>query len=99
MDANVTYLNESFDLQDFLNGYMGPRRIWGLPVAVTVTVVYSLILVTGVTGNVCTCLVIIKNSYMHTATNYYLFSLAISDVLTLILGKFLPIFYWRKQSL
>lgn len=36
---------------------------------------------TGVIGNVTTCVVIAGNSYMHTATNYYLFSLAISDML------------------
>jgi len=42
---------------------------------------------TGVLGNVTTCVVIARNSYMHTATNYYLFSLAISDTLSLILGK------------
>ena len=50
---------------------------------------YGLIFLTGVVGNVSTCIVIIKNNYMHTATNYYLFSLAISDVLTLILGKYM----------
>jgi len=37
---------------------------------------------TGVIGNVTTCVVIARNSYMHTATNYYLFSLAISDMLS-----------------
>ena len=51
------------------------------------TFVYCAIFITGVVGNICTCIVICKNNYMHTATNYYLFSLAISDVLTLILGK------------
>jgi len=43
---------------------------------------------TGVVGNVTTCVVIARNSYMHTATNYYLFSLAISDTLSLVLGEF-----------
>jgi len=42
---------------------------------------------TGVIGNVTTCVVIARNSYMHTATNYYLFSLAISDMLSLVFGK------------
>ena len=54
---------------------------------VMLTIVYCVIFVSGCVGNVCTCIVIMKNSYMHTATNYYLFSLAISDVLTLIVGK------------
>ena len=41
----------------------------------------------GVTGNIAVCLVIVKNKSMHTATNYYLFSLACSDLMMLVLGK------------
>ena len=52
------------------------------------TFVYALIFVTGISGNVCTCVVIARNQYMHTATNYYLFSLAVSDMLTLVFGRF-----------
>ena len=54
---------------------------------ILLNIVYITIFITGVVGNICTCIVICKNRYMHTATNYYLISLAISDVLTLILGK------------
>ncbi|KAL1491795.1 hypothetical protein ABEB36_012339 [Hypothenemus hampei] len=50
------------------------------------TIVYLLIFLTGVIGNISTCVVIAKNKSMHTATNYYLFSLAISDMLLLISG-------------
>ncbi|OQR71769.1 neuropeptides capa receptor-like, partial [Tropilaelaps mercedesae] len=53
---------------------------------ITMTVLYSVIFITGVFGNICTCLVIALNRYMHTATNYYLFSLSISDLLLLLLG-------------
>ena len=49
--------------------------------------VYILILVCGILGNVSTCFVIFINNCMHTTTNYYLFSLAVSDVLSLITGK------------
>lgn len=80
-------INESFNLQQYVVSYMGTRRIWGLSESVAVTIVYSIILVTGVVGNVFTCVVIRRNAYMHTATNYYLFSLATSDVLTLVWGK------------
>ena len=55
--------------------------------SIILTIVYSIIFITGIVGNVFTCVVITRNNYMHTATNYYLFSLAISDVLTLILGE------------
>lgn len=53
---------------------------------ITMTILYSVIFITGVFGNICTCLVIALNRYMHTATNYYLFSLSISDLLLLLLG-------------
>ena len=36
-------------------------------------------------------IVIVKNKSMHTATNYYLFSLAISDLMILVLGNVLEI--------
>ena len=83
--GNVT--NGTFIVEDFLEDYMGPQRAQGLPETILLTTIYFIILVTGIIGNVCTCIVIYKNQYMRTATNYYLFSLAISDVLTLILGK------------
>ena len=66
--------------------YLGQRHRSTL-VAVSLSVVYSLVLMTGVLGNLMTCIVIARNSYMHTATNYYLFSLAISDALLLVFGK------------
>ena len=44
------------------------------------------------------CLVIVKNKSMHTATNYYLFSLAISDLMILVLGKVLCTFFILKLS-
>lgn len=55
-------------------------------IMITLTVIYSLIFVTGVIGNVITCFVIYTNKTMHSATNYYLFSLAVSDLLLLIAG-------------
>ena len=58
-----------------------------LTTVIPMTLVYTFILATGVIGNICTCIVIYSNRYMHTATNYYLFSLAVSDLLLLVLGK------------
>lgn len=71
---------------------LGPVRdpLW---TAIPMTVLYILILVTGVIGNGVTCAVIARNRYMHTATNYYLFSLAISDLMLLVLG--LPQEIWQ----
>jgi 7 transmembrane receptor (rhodopsin family) len=56
-------------------------------ILILLTVIYVIIFITGVLGNVVTCIVIAKNKGMHTAVNYYLFSLAVSDLLLLISGK------------
>ena len=72
--------------EDFLKDYLGDRHI-SLEAVVLLTALYTLIFLSGVLGNVCTCIVIARNRSMHTATNYYLFSLAVSDVLTLLLGE------------
>ncbi|XP_043482403.1 pyrokinin-1 receptor-like isoform X2 [Leptopilina heterotoma] len=71
-------VNEEYDLT-------GPRRDT-LYVVIPITIVYISIFITGIIGNVSTCIVIARNKSMHTATNYYLFSLAISDLLLLISG-------------
>ena len=42
--------------------------------------VCSMFFVLGVLGNLATCLVIIKNEYMRTTTNIYLFNLALAGV-------------------
>ncbi|XP_015116408.1 pyrokinin-1 receptor [Diachasma alloeum] len=62
-----------------------PKRD-ALYVVVPITIIYVAIFFTGLVGNVSTCVVIARNRSMHTATNYYLFSLAISDLLLLVSG-------------
>ncbi|XP_060070505.1 pyrokinin-1 receptor-like [Ylistrum balloti] len=84
MEVNGTTLS-TLEETDLLLQLLGDKRK-GLPSVITLTVVYSIIFITGVIGNVSTCLVIARNTYMHTVTNYYLFSLAVSDTLTLVLG-------------
>lgn len=82
MAINLTFtsnFSESLFEEYFLN--RDPLHI-----VVPLTVVYCIIFITGVVGNVSTCVVIARNKHMHTATNYYLFSLAVSDILLLISG-------------
>ncbi|XP_075210740.1 pyrokinin-1 receptor-like [Lycorma delicatula] len=64
-----------------------------LYIVLPMTILYVLILVCGVIGNVSTCVVIARNKHMHTATNYYLFSLAVSDLLLLLSGLPQELFY------
>ena len=65
-----------------------PPRREDLSTAIPLTLIFGLLLLTGCIGNICTAIVIARprNKYMHTATNYYLFSLALSDFLFLTLG-------------
>lgn len=65
---------------------LGPKRD-PLYSVIPITVIYVVIFISGLVGNVCTCFVIIRNRHMRTATNYYLFSLAVSDLLLLVVGK------------
>lgn len=81
---NVTELNLSES--EYLNLMWGPKHL-PLKVVLPITLIYVMIFVTGVFGNVVTCIVIKRNPALQTATNYYLFNLAISDLLLLILGK------------
>ncbi|XP_018564203.1 pyrokinin-1 receptor-like [Anoplophora glabripennis] len=64
---------------------MGSQRD-SLYVVIPITVIYVTIFVTGTIGNISTCIVVARNKVMHTATNYYLFSLAISDLVLLFSG-------------
>ncbi|XP_022695314.1 pyrokinin-1 receptor-like isoform X1 [Varroa jacobsoni] len=73
------------DIDAYLFTVLGPRALplaWLIPL----TAIYTFIFITGIVGNVCTCMVIALNTYMQTATNCYLFNLAIADMLTLLCG-------------
>nr|XP_037870197.1 diapause hormone receptor-1 isoform X2 [Bombyx mori] len=63
----------------------GPQRDT-LYIVLPITIIYTFIFVSGLLGNIFTCIVIVRNKNLHTATNYYLFSLAISDLLLLVSG-------------
>lgn len=68
-----------------LEDILGPRKK-GIVFVICMSSVYILILLCGLIGNISTCFVVIYNNCMHTTTNYYLFSLAVSDVLFLLTG-------------
>lgn len=76
---------ENGTVEEYLLLTRGPKRI-PLSLLLPLTFVYSVLLVLGILGNVAVCLVIRKNPSMHTATNYHLFSLAVSDLALLLLG-------------
>ncbi|KAM3965948.1 LOW QUALITY PROTEIN: neuropeptide receptor A25 [Aphomia sociella] len=71
--------------EEMLWWLMGARRL-PLKEIIPISIVLVVIFLTGVVGNVCVCVVIVRHPVLHTATNYYLFSLAISDLLLLLFG-------------
>lgn len=93
-DSSVDILDPGFSVDDpasalytdyNISDIFGPKRD-PLYIVIPITFIYMAIFITGVVGNISTCVVISKNRSMHTATNYYLFSLAVSDFLLLIAG-------------
>ncbi|XP_034963934.2 neuromedin-U receptor 2 [Zootoca vivipara] len=80
------YLNST---EDYLTFLYGPRRSH---LFLPMTWVYGLIFIVGVSGNLLVCLVILRHRNMKTPTNYYLFSLAISDLLVLLCGMPLEVY-------
>lgn len=66
--------------------FLGPKGD-KFTLAVIMTIIYVVIFLSGVFGNLCTTIVIVKSVYMRNITNYYLVSLALSDTLALVFGK------------
>ena len=54
---------------------------------VLVTIFYVVVFLCGVVGNLLVCVVIARSKCLHSAMNYYLISLALADLILLILGK------------
>lgn len=103
MFSNATRLEEDEEYlvykrhkENYLINEIGPKThdLW---IAVPISILYALILIAGIVGNVLVCVVIIRNSSLHTATNYYLFNLAISDLIYLLFGlPFEVILFWHQ---
>ncbi|XP_039998802.1 neuromedin-U receptor 1-like isoform X2 [Xiphias gladius] len=80
--------------EEYLAKHLGPLRS---PVFFPVCVTYLAIFVVGVLGNSLTCAVILHYRVMQTPTNYYLLSLAASDLLVLLLGMPLELYdLWQN---
>ena len=60
-----------WNVDDYLHHNFGAKQV-PMFILAPITAVYILLFVSGVVGNVSTCIVIIPNSSMHAATNCYL---------------------------
>jgi hypothetical protein len=104
--ANATRINQStmmtetsFDLNMFIINHLGDPALQASH-AIVLTTIYVILFVTGITGNFSTCLVIARTPYLRTAPNCFVFSLAMSDVLSLLLGNYHWIvsdLFWTKK--
>ncbi|KAL6083279.1 hypothetical protein STEG23_000361 [Scotinomys teguina] len=72
--------------------YLGPQQ---LELFVPICAMYLLIFVVGTVGNGLTCTVILHHKAMNTPTNFYLLSLAVSDLLVLLVGLPLELYEMR----
>ncbi|KAL6104247.1 nmur1 [Pungitius sinensis] len=89
-DVDVMCASET----DYLAMYLGPSRS---PVFLPVCVTYLTIFMVGVLGNYLTCAVVLRHRVMQTPTNYYLLSLAASDLAVLLMGMPLEIYeLWQN---
>ncbi|CCD67735.1 Neuromedin U receptor homolog nmur-2 [Caenorhabditis elegans] len=70
------------------------ERCQSAGIVIPTVIIYGTIFLLGLFGNICTCIVIAANKSMHNPTNYYLFSLAVSDIIALILG--LPMEFYQS---
>ncbi|XP_034554598.1 neuromedin-U receptor 2 [Notolabrus celidotus] len=92
-NATWNYTNDQL-IEVNLVEILGPKRS---PFFLPVTIVYLLIFLVGLSGNLLTCAVIAKHKKMRNPTNLYLVSLAMSDLLVLLFGMPLEIYdLWQN---
>lgn len=93
VNASGNYTNNQFTEVNLFE-ILGPKRS---PFFFQVTSVYLLIFLIGLSGNLLTCAVIAKHKKMRNPTNFYLVSLAVSDLLVLLFGMPLEIYdLWQN---
>ena len=73
--------------EKFLQLAQGPSRRHSEESSIGLSIYYIILLCFGIPGNFVTCCVILTNSYMRTAPNFFLLNIAIADLFTLIFGK------------
>ena len=72
-----------------LKSALGEPQKYSNVTVLSLAAYYGAILSVGIPGNALTLLIIITNSYMRTAPNIFLLNVALADLLTLTLGKYL----------
>lgn len=86
LSSETTAEYELMNETEYLEEILGIKYL-PLELVMPITLAYMAILTAGIIGNLATCIVIYRQPYMQTPTNYYLFNLALSDLLLLLWGK------------
>ncbi|KAM4571377.1 nociceptin receptor [Fundulus diaphanus] len=81
--ADLQFYNDSLFHNNFSGGYNETDALLPTGVKVTIVVVYMIVCVIGLVGNFLVMYVIIRYTKMKTATNIYIFNLALADSLFL----------------
>lgn len=66
--------------------YRRGETVADLWITIPLTFVYLVILLAGILGNASVCICIGQHQLMHTNTNFYLFNLAVADLLYMLFG-------------
>ncbi|XP_060931110.1 nociceptin receptor isoform X2 [Limanda limanda] len=81
--SHLQLYNDSLFPNNFTGGYNETEALLPMGVKVTIVVVYMIVCVIGLVGNFLVMYVIIRYTKMKTATNIYIFNLALADSLFL----------------
>ena len=81
-------LNKSTQ-EDYLEYLLGKKERYDTIALNSLTIYYLFLIFVGVIGNVLTAWVITISAALQTPSNYFLCNLAIIDLVTLLLGKYL----------
>ena len=73
---------------DAIVALVGPKQRHSLAKVYVLTTYYGCLILVGVFGNLLTSWVISKSLVLQTPPNFYIFNLAIVDLITLLLGKY-----------
>lgn len=75
--------------EEYIELHLGPKRALELSYMIILSFVYVIIFIMGAVGNVLVVIVILKFRFMReNMTNLYLCNLAVTDLLSIIAGKF-----------
>lgn len=89
------YFQNNDDLKDLIDLFTETSKDRSEWILILYVVLMSVVFVVGITGNLIICYVIYCDKKMHTATNYYLFNLSVSD-LVVSFGILLHLWHYLK---